>query len=52
VEAVPLAPVVLFRCAVAPTPSVDGEHVGVAKKVFGKLYEIQLNGRKATQWPA
>ena len=32
------------------TQNVEGEHVGVLNKVFGKLYEIHLASRKVKQW--
>jgi beta-hydroxylase len=32
------------------TQNVEGEHVGVLNKVFGKLYEIHLQSRKLKQW--
>jgi beta-hydroxylase len=32
------------------TQNVDGEHVGVLNKVFGKLYEIHLGSRKVKEW--
>jgi beta-hydroxylase len=32
------------------TQNVEGEHVGVLNKVFGKLYEIHLQSRKVKEW--
>jgi len=32
------------------TQNLDGEHVGVLNKVFGKLYEIHLQSRKVKAW--
>jgi beta-hydroxylase len=32
------------------TQNVEGEHVGMLNKVFGKLYEIHLASRKVKQW--
>jgi len=32
------------------TQNVDGEHVGVLNKVFGKLYEVHLASRKVKEW--
>ena len=32
------------------TQNVDGEHVGVLNKVFGKLYEIHLASRRVKDW--
>jgi beta-hydroxylase len=32
------------------TQNVEGEHVGVLNKVFGKLYEIHLQSRKLKEW--
>ena len=32
------------------TQNVEGEHVGVLNKVFGKLYEIHLGSRKVKEW--
>jgi beta-hydroxylase len=32
------------------TQNVDGEHVGVLNKVFGRLYEIHLAGQRIKQW--
>ena len=32
------------------TQNVEGEHVGVLNKVFGKLYEIHLASRKVKEW--
>jgi len=32
------------------TQNVDGEHVGVLNKVFGKLYEIHLASRRVKEW--
>jgi beta-hydroxylase len=32
------------------TQNVEGEHVGVLNKVFGKLYEIYLASRRVKQW--
>jgi beta-hydroxylase len=29
---------------------VDGENVGVLNKVFGKLYEVHLAGRRVKEW--
>ena len=32
------------------TQNVEGEHVGVLNKVFGKLYEIHLASRRVKEW--
>jgi len=32
------------------TQNVEGEHVGVLNKVFGKLYEIHLASRRVKDW--
>jgi len=32
------------------TQNVEGEHVGVLNKVFSKLYEIHLAGRRMKEW--
>jgi len=32
------------------TQNMEGEHVGVLNKVFGKLYEVHLASRKVKQW--
>ena len=32
------------------TQNMEGEHVGVLNKVFGKLYEVHLASRKVKEW--
>src|SRR6476619_410989 len=32
------------------TQNIEGEHVGVLNKVFGKLYEIHLQSRRLKEW--
>jgi beta-hydroxylase len=32
------------------TQNMEGEHIGVLNKVFGKLYEVHLAGRKVKEW--
>ena len=32
------------------TQNVEGEHVGMLNKVFGKLYDIHLASRKLKEW--
>jgi beta-hydroxylase len=29
---------------------MEGEHVGVLNKVFGKLYEVHLASRRVKEW--